>query len=143
MHSNDRQVEPYLSQQLEENIGRRDEDIGWVREGEGPSIITALREVYKNKKYLPLDMCPKKTKAIRRRLTKRRVINEKPQIIQEYESGKAIPNQQIKSIQVIRPFILRRKKDEVEKFLPGKTQALLGDLSWLLLGDTLMLATAV
>ncbi|KAF5175558.1 Snf2 chromatin remodeling protein [Thalictrum thalictroides] len=27
--------------------------------------------------------------------------------------------------QVIRPFILRRKKDEVEKFLPGKTQVLL------------------
>jgi large subunit ribosomal protein L35e len=30
----------------------------------------ALREVYKNKKYLPLDLRPKKTKAIRRRLTK-------------------------------------------------------------------------
>lgn len=27
--------------------------------------------------------------------------------------------------QVIRPFILRRKKDEVEKFLPGKTQVIL------------------
>ncbi|PNX75640.1 60S ribosomal protein l35-like, partial [Trifolium pratense] len=28
------------------------------------------REVYKNKKYLPLDLRPKKTRAIRRRLTK-------------------------------------------------------------------------
>ena len=27
--------------------------------------------------------------------------------------------------QVIRPFILRRKKDEVEKYLPGKTQVIL------------------
>ncbi|KAH7834549.1 hypothetical protein Vadar_017309 [Vaccinium darrowii] len=85
-----------------------------------PSIITALREVYKNKKYLPLDMRPKKTRAIRRRLTKH---------------------------QVIRPFILRRKKDEVEKFLPGKTQPIvitfLYPIHELLLGDTLMLATAV
>ncbi|KAL3731159.1 hypothetical protein ACJRO7_028088 [Eucalyptus globulus] len=30
----------------------------------------ALREVYKKKKYLPLDLHPKKTIAIRRRLTK-------------------------------------------------------------------------
>lgn len=30
----------------------------------------ALREAYKNKKYLPLDLRPKKTRAIRRRLTK-------------------------------------------------------------------------
>ncbi|KAH8920573.1 60S ribosomal protein L35 [Atractiella rhizophila] len=30
----------------------------------------ALREFYKNKKYLPLDLRPKKTRAIRRRLTK-------------------------------------------------------------------------
>ncbi|CAJ2658974.1 unnamed protein product [Trifolium pratense] len=30
----------------------------------------ALREVYKNKKYLPLDLRPKKTRAIRRRLPK-------------------------------------------------------------------------
>jgi len=30
----------------------------------------ALREIYKNKKYLPLDLRPKKTRAIRRRLTK-------------------------------------------------------------------------
>ena len=29
-----------------------------------------LREYYKNKKYLPLDLRPKKTRAIRRRLTK-------------------------------------------------------------------------
>ena len=29
-----------------------------------------LREFYKNKKYLPLDLRPKKTRAIRRRLTK-------------------------------------------------------------------------
>lgn len=33
----------------------------------------ALREVYKNKKYLPLDLRPKKTRAIRRRLTKHQV----------------------------------------------------------------------
>ncbi|KAG5577088.1 hypothetical protein H5410_057222 [Solanum commersonii] len=30
----------------------------------------ALREVYKNKKYLPLDLRPKKTRAICKRLTK-------------------------------------------------------------------------
>ncbi|KAH7887741.1 ribosomal L29 protein-domain-containing protein [Phlebopus sp. FC_14] len=30
-----------------------------------------LREFYKNKKYLPLDLRPKKTRAIRRRLTKK------------------------------------------------------------------------
>ncbi|KAL1819312.1 hypothetical protein DCAR_0415556 [Daucus carota subsp. sativus] len=30
----------------------------------------ALREVYKNKKLMPLDLRPKKTRAIRRRLTK-------------------------------------------------------------------------
>ncbi|KAN0097626.1 Ribosomal L29 domain containing protein [Tylopilus felleus] len=29
-----------------------------------------LREYYKNKKYLPLDLRPKKTRAIRRRMTK-------------------------------------------------------------------------
>lgn len=34
---------------------------------------TALREAYKNKKYLPLDLRPKKTRAIRRRLTKHQV----------------------------------------------------------------------
>ncbi|KAF7131726.1 hypothetical protein RHSIM_Rhsim09G0157700 [Rhododendron simsii] len=33
----------------------------------------ALREVYKNKKYLPLDLRPKKTRAIRRRLTKHQI----------------------------------------------------------------------
>ncbi|KAK1285954.1 60S ribosomal protein L35 [Acorus calamus] len=31
---------------------------------------SALREVYKNKKFVPLDLRPKKTRAIRRRLTK-------------------------------------------------------------------------
>lgn len=31
----------------------------------------ALRGYYKNKKFLPLDLRPKKTRAIRRRLTKR------------------------------------------------------------------------
>ncbi|KAL3586687.1 hypothetical protein D5086_013554 [Populus alba] len=31
---------------------------------------SALREAYKNKKFLPLDLRPKKTRAIRRRLTK-------------------------------------------------------------------------
>ncbi|KAG5528923.1 hypothetical protein RHGRI_029546 [Rhododendron griersonianum] len=39
MHSDDPQVDPYLTQQLEENIGRQDEDIGWVREGEEGDII--------------------------------------------------------------------------------------------------------
>lgn len=34
----------------------------------------ALREAYKNKKYLPLDLRPKKTRAIRRRLTKHQVL---------------------------------------------------------------------
>ena len=34
----------------------------------------ALREVYKNKKFMPLDLRPKKTRAIRRRLTKHQVI---------------------------------------------------------------------
>ncbi|KAI8539889.1 hypothetical protein RHMOL_Rhmol09G0217900 [Rhododendron molle] len=33
----------------------------------------ALREVYTNKKYLPLDLRPKKTRAIRRRLTKHQI----------------------------------------------------------------------
>ncbi|KAK1378121.1 Ribosomal protein L29 [Heracleum sosnowskyi] len=33
----------------------------------------ALREVYKNKKLMPLDLRPKKTRAIRRRLTKHQV----------------------------------------------------------------------
>lgn len=31
---------------------------------------SALREAYKNKKYSPLDLRPKKTRAIHRRLTK-------------------------------------------------------------------------
>lgn len=35
---------------------------------------SALREAYKNKKLLPLDLRPKKTRAIRRRLTKHQVI---------------------------------------------------------------------
>lgn len=34
---------------------------------------TALRAAYKHKKYLPLDLRPKKTRAIRRRLTKNQV----------------------------------------------------------------------
>ncbi|RAL37441.1 hypothetical protein DM860_000135 [Cuscuta australis] len=33
----------------------------------------ALRSAYQNKKYLPLDLRPKKTRAIRRRLTKHQV----------------------------------------------------------------------
>ena len=33
-----------------------------------------LREFYKNKKYLPLDLRVKKTRAIRRRLTKARTL---------------------------------------------------------------------
>ncbi|EHA8589375.1 putative 60S ribosomal protein L35 [Cocos nucifera] len=36
----------------------------------------ALREAYKNKKYIPLDLRPKKTRAIRRRLTKHQVRHE-------------------------------------------------------------------
>ena len=39
---------------------------------------SALREAYKNKKYLPLDLRPKKTRAIRRRLTKHQVIISSP-----------------------------------------------------------------
>lgn len=34
---------------------------------------SALREAYKNKKFIPLDLRPKKTRAIRRRLTKHQV----------------------------------------------------------------------
>jgi hypothetical protein len=34
---------------------------------------SALREAYKKKKLLPLDLRPKKTRAIRRRLTKHQV----------------------------------------------------------------------
>jgi large subunit ribosomal protein L35e len=34
---------------------------------------SALRDAYKSKKYLPLDLRPKKTRAIRRRLTKHQV----------------------------------------------------------------------
>lgn len=34
----------------------------------------ALREAYKSKKFLPLDLRPKKTRAIRRRLTKHQVL---------------------------------------------------------------------
>ncbi|KAF6164081.1 hypothetical protein GIB67_017665 [Kingdonia uniflora] len=34
----------------------------------------ALREAYKNKKFLPLDLRPKKTRAIRRRLTKHQAV---------------------------------------------------------------------
>jgi large subunit ribosomal protein L35e len=37
---------------------------------------TVLREVYKNKKLLPLDLRPKKTRAIRKRLTKHQVCHE-------------------------------------------------------------------
>ncbi|XP_047339898.1 60S ribosomal protein L35-like [Impatiens glandulifera] len=38
-----------------------------------PKQKSALREVYKNKKYLPLDLRPKKMRAIRKRLTKHQV----------------------------------------------------------------------
>ncbi|KAI3426662.1 uncharacterized protein J3R85_009716 [Psidium guajava] len=37
----------------------------------------ALREAFKKKKYLPLDLRPKKTRAIRRRLTKYQVASLK------------------------------------------------------------------
>ncbi|XP_016451099.1 large ribosomal subunit protein uL29-like [Nicotiana tabacum] len=33
---------------------------------------SVLREAYKNKKYLPLDLYPKKTRVVHRRLTKHR-----------------------------------------------------------------------
>ncbi|PHT56014.1 hypothetical protein CQW23_04500 [Capsicum baccatum] len=39
---------------------------------------SALREAYKNKKYLPLDLLPKKIRAIRRRLTKHQAIESWP-----------------------------------------------------------------
>nr|ACG37001.1 60S ribosomal protein L35 [Zea mays] len=35
-----------------------------------PKQKSALREAYKKKNLLPLDLCPKKTRAFRRRLTK-------------------------------------------------------------------------
>ncbi|KAL8145736.1 hypothetical protein AgCh_003764 [Apium graveolens] len=38
----------------------------------------ALREVYKNKKLMPLDLRPKKTRAIRRRLTKHQICSSAP-----------------------------------------------------------------
>lgn len=34
-----------------------------------------LREAYSKKKYMPLDLRPKKTRAIRRRLTKHQVLS--------------------------------------------------------------------
>lgn len=43
-----------------------------------------LREYYKNKKYLPLDLRPKKTRAIRRRLTK--VGRIEPDLIRRVEA---------------------------------------------------------
>lgn len=36
----------------------------------------ALRDVYKNKKYVPLDLRPKKTRAIRKRMTKHQQTNK-------------------------------------------------------------------
>jgi hypothetical protein len=39
---------------------------------------SALREAYKKKKLLPLDLRPKKTRAIRRRLTKHQVYTHVP-----------------------------------------------------------------
>ena len=41
----------------------------------------ALREAYKNKKLLPLDLRPKKTRAIRRRLTKHQVYTPCPPLL--------------------------------------------------------------
>ncbi|PKA51920.1 60S ribosomal protein L35 [Apostasia shenzhenica] len=38
-----------------------------------PKQKAALREVYKKKRFLPLDLRPKKTRAIRRQLTKHQV----------------------------------------------------------------------
>ncbi len=39
----------------------------------------SLREAYSKKKYMPLDLRPKKTRAIRRRLTKHQVSVSSPQ----------------------------------------------------------------
>ncbi|VVB02702.1 unnamed protein product [Arabis nemorensis] len=41
-----------------------------VRKSIAQKQNSALREAYKNKKFLPLDLRPKKTRAIRRMLTK-------------------------------------------------------------------------
>jgi hypothetical protein len=41
----------------------------------------ALREAYKKKKLLPLDLRPKKTRAIRRRLTKHQVYTPCPPLL--------------------------------------------------------------
>ncbi|XP_047339601.1 60S ribosomal protein L35-like [Impatiens glandulifera] len=38
-----------------------------------PKQKSALREMYKNNKYLPLNLRPKKTRAIRKRFTKHQV----------------------------------------------------------------------
>merc|ERR1719193_1844716 len=40
-----------------------------------------LRKFYKNKKYKPLDLRPKKTRAIRRRLTKRERNAKTPKLV--------------------------------------------------------------
>lgn len=39
LHSYDPQAEPFMSQELQENIVTRDEEVGWVREGtEGEEV---------------------------------------------------------------------------------------------------------
>ncbi|KAF3660510.1 60S ribosomal protein L35-2 [Capsicum annuum] len=42
---------------------------------------SALREAYKNKKYLPLDLRPKKTRAIRKRLTKHQLLSYEKAVV--------------------------------------------------------------
>ncbi|GMP98827.1 hypothetical protein CsSME_00046561 [Camellia sinensis var. sinensis] len=43
MSSTDPQIEPYMSQQLEENIMLRDEEVGWVREAAEGETVDTLR----------------------------------------------------------------------------------------------------
>ena len=45
MYSTDPETEPYMSQQLEENIMVRNEEVGWVREVvEGETVDVEMRE---------------------------------------------------------------------------------------------------
>ncbi|MBA0644432.1 hypothetical protein Goklo_028596, partial [Gossypium klotzschianum] len=77
----------------------------------------ALREAYKKKKFLPLDLRPKKTRAIRRRLTKHQLL--------------AFPD----------PFVLviMRKCMEVELYGPKKCSFFRGDMLNLLVDLSLRL----
>lgn len=48
----------------------------------------ALKEYYKDKRYKPLDLRPKKTRAIRRRLTKEQISKK---TVREHKKAKAFP----------------------------------------------------